>query len=244
MAKRSNLIVTLGLTVFIVGAAATYLVARGGDDDASPAAGSGKATVLVAAKPIPAGTSGANAVNGGMVKSKTVVESAKPATALTDPSQLVGRTANLGVAEGQILTSEQFQQAQTRIGTLKIPEGKTALALQLANVPGVAGFAGAGDHINIYGVVKSAVEAKGAPSVKLIMQNTEVLNVNGTTLAAAQGQPGGTGLVYLVAVTPAEAERLVYLTTFEQLYFSLVAQEQPAVDGTPGATNTDALRAL
>ena len=244
MAKRSNLIVTLGLTVFIVGAAATYLVARGGDDDASPAAGSGKATVLVAAKPIPAGTSGASAVNGGMVKSKTVVESAKPATALTDPSQLVGRTANLGVAEGQILTTEQFQQAQTRIGTLKIPEGKTALALQLANVPGVAGFAGAGDHINVYGVVKNAVDARGGPSVKLIMQNTEVLNVNGTTLAASQGQPGGTGLVYLLAVTPAEAERLVYLTTFEQLYFSLVAKEQPAVDGTPGASTADALRAL
>jgi Flp pilus assembly protein CpaB len=244
MAKRSNLIVTLGLTVFIVGAAATYLVARGGDDDASPAAGSGKATVLVAAKPIPAGTSGANAVNSGMVKSKTVVESAKPATALTDPSQLVGRTANLGVAEGQILTTDQFVQAQTRIGTLQIPEGKTALALQLANVPGVAGFAGAGDRINIYGVVKSAVEARGGPSVKLIMQNTEVLNVNGTTLAASQGQPGGTGLVYLLAVTPAEAERLVYLTTFEQLYFSLVAKEQASVDGTPGASNADALRAL
>src|SRR5919202_533588 len=173
MAKRSNLIVTLGLTVFIVGAAATYLVAG-----------------------------------------------------------------------GQILTTEQFQQAQTRIGTLKIPEGKTALALQLANVPGVAGFAGAGDHINIYGVVKSAVEAKGSASVRLIMQNPEVLNVNGTTLAAAQGQPGGSGLVYLLAVSPAEAERLVYLTTFEQLYFSLVAKEQPAVDNTPGATNADALRAL
>src|SRR5919108_6048309 len=106
MAKRSNLIVTLGLTVFIVGAAATYLVARGGGNDDTPAAGSGKATVLVAAKAIPAGTSGANAVNGGMVKSKTVPESAKPATALSDPSQLVGRTANLGVAEGQILTTD------------------------------------------------------------------------------------------------------------------------------------------
>ena len=59
------------------------------------------------------------------------------------------------------------------------------------------------------------------------MQNTEVLNVNGTTLAAAQGQPGGTGLVYLLAVSPVEAERLVYLTTFESLYFSLVARTLP-----------------
>ena len=38
MGKRSNLIVTLGLAVFIVGAAATYLVVRNSDDGSSPPA--------------------------------------------------------------------------------------------------------------------------------------------------------------------------------------------------------------
>ena len=224
MAKRSNLIVTLGLAVFIVGAMATYLILRDNGDE-TPAAGSGKVAVLVADKPIPAGTNGADAANGGLVKSKVVADSVKPANALTDPTQLAGRTATLGVPEGQIITSDQFQTTQTRIGTLKIPEGKTALALELANVPGVAGFAGAGDRINIYGVVKPDPEARRCRQRKLIMQNTEVLNVNGTTLAAAPGQPGGTGLVYLLAVTPVEAERLVYLTSFESLYFSLVTKD-------------------
>ncbi|MGH9155282.1 MAG: Flp pilus assembly protein CpaB [Acidimicrobiales bacterium] len=240
MAKRSNVIVTLGLAVFIVGAAATFLILRDDDNGGVPAAG--RVAVLVASKDIPAGTTGADAVNDGMVKTRNVVESAKPATALTDSSQLVGRTATLGVASGQVLTEEAFQQAQTRIGTLNIPDGKTALALQLGNVPGVAGFAGAGDRINIYGVVKASIEAKGQPAAHLIMQNTEVLNVNGAALAATQGQPGGTGLVYLLAVSPQEAERLVYMTTFEQLYFSLVSKNQRPVTTTPGATITDALR--
>jgi len=244
MAKRSNVIVTLGLAVFIVGAMATFLILRDTGED-TPAAGSGKVAVLVAAKPIPAGTNGSDAANGGLVKSKVVADSVKPANALTDPTQLAGRSASLGVPEGQIITSDQFQPTQTRIGTLKIPEGKTALALEMKNVPGVAGFAGAGDRINVYGVVKSSSEtAGGGPSVKLIMQNTEVLNVNGTTLAAAPGTPGGTGLVYLVAVTPVEAERLVFLTSFEQLYFSLVSKDQPAVGDTPGSSTLDALKAL
>ncbi len=243
MAKRSNVIVTLGLAVFIVGAMATFLILRDSGED-TPTAGSGRVAVLVAAKPIPAGTSGADAANGGLVKSKVVADSVKPANALTDPTQLAGRSASLGVPEGQIITSDQFQQTQTRIGTLKIPDGKTALALELANVPGVAGFAGAGDRINVYAVVKSSPDTAGAPSTKLIMQNTEVLNVNGTTLAAAPGQPGGTGLVYLLAVSPAEAERLVYLTSFESLYFSLVSKDQPAVGETPGSSNLDALKAL
>ena len=241
MGKRSNLIVTLGLAVFIVGAAATYLVVRSSDDGATSSAG--KVSVLVAAKPIPAGTTGTNVVTQGLIKTKAVDATAKPATAITDASQLAGKTVTLGVAEGQVLTLDQFQQAQTRIGTLKIPDGKTALALQLANVPGVAGFAGAGDRINIYGVVKPGSDPKNpGGAAHLILQNTEVLNVNGTTLAAAQGQPGGTGLVYLLAVTAAEAERLIYLSTFEQLYFSLVSKDAPPVGPTPGSSIADALR--
>jgi Flp pilus assembly protein CpaB len=243
MAKRSNVIVTLGLAVFIVGAAATFLIVRN-NDDSNPTAGSGRVAVLVASKPIPAGTTGADAVNQGWVKTKVVADSVKPANALTDPTQLAGRTASLGVPEGQIITESQFQQAQTRIGTLKIPDGKTALAIQLGNVPGVAGFAGAGDRINVYGVVKSDPNIAGQPSAHLIMQNTEVLNVNGTTLAAAPGTPGGSGLVFLLAVSPSEAERLVYLTSFENLYFSLVAKDAPLAGETPGTNPRDALRAL
>ena len=242
MGKRSNLIVTLGLAVFIVGAAATYLVVRNSDDgSAAPAAG--RASVLVADKAIPAGTTGAVAVSQGLVKGKTVDLAARPATALTDVSQLAGKTVTLGVSEGEILTSEQFQAAQTRIGTLNIPEGKTALAVQMNNVPGVAGFAGAGDRINVYGLIKPDTDPKNPQGAShLILQNTEVLNVNGANLAATQGQPGGVGLVYLLAVTAVEAERLAYLTTFHQLYFSLVSKDAAPVAGTPGSTIADALK--
>jgi len=242
MGKRSNLIVTLGLAVFIVGAAATYLVVRN-SDGGTAVAGAGKVTVLVADKPIPAGTTGASAVNSGMVKTKAIANAAKPVTALTDVSQLAGKTVTLGVSEGEILTTDQFQQAQTRIGTLKIPDGKTALAVQLANVPGVAGFAGAGDRINVYGVIKAGSDPKNpAGMAHLIMQNTEVLNVNGATLAAAQGQPAGTALLYLLAVSPTEAERLIYLSTFESLYFSLVSKDAAPVGATPGSSIADALK--
>lgn len=241
MGKRSNLIVTLGLAVFIVGAAATYLVVRNSDDGTASSAG--KVPVLVADKPIPAGTTGTAIVTQGMIKTTSVAPDARPTTAVSDASQLAGKTVTLGVSQGQILTLDQFQTAQTRIGTLQIPEGKTALALQLANVPGVAGFAGAGDRINIYGVVKPGSDPKNPQgAAHLIMQNTEVLNVNGANLAAAQGQPGGTGLVYLLAVSAAEAERLIYLSSFEQLYFSLVSKDAAPVGATPGASIADALR--
>jgi Flp pilus assembly protein CpaB len=130
---------------------------------------------------------------------------------------------------------------QTRIGTVAIPPGKTAVAVQLANVPGVAGFAGAGDRIDVYAVVKTS--ATGGPLSKLLLQSVEVLKVNGTTLAPTQGQPGGSGLVFLLAVTPTEAEQLSYLSTFEQLYFSLVPKDQATVPPTPGFGPADITKA-
>jgi Flp pilus assembly protein CpaB len=239
MAKRSNLIVTIGLAVFVAGAVATFLIVR--NDDAS--AGSGNGTpVLYAAQAIPSGTAGGDAVDQGLVKSRTVDIESKPANALSDPSQLVGKTAVAGVPEGALLTEDQFTVPQTRQGTLRIPDGKTALALQLGWVQGAGGFVASGDRIDIFGVVK---DGPGAPSAKLIMQNTEVLNVNVSGQTAA-GQPvsSDTKPIFLLAVTPQEAERLVYLTSFQQLYFSLVSKDAPAVGVTPGSSAADALKQL
>ncbi|MDQ4133842.1 MAG: Flp pilus assembly protein CpaB [Actinomycetota bacterium] len=235
--KRSNLIVALGLAVFVVGAAATYFFVKG-DDDSQAAPAADEASVLYAAGAIPGGTTGSAALEKGMVKTKTVDAGAKPAGALTDPSQLVGKTAAGSIPEGSILTLDHFRQPQTSIGTLKIPEGKTALALQLGYIPGVAGFARAGDHIDIFGVIKTG----GQEKAQLVMQNTEVLSVSAPAVAA--GQPADINPVFLLAVTPPQAEKLVYLSTFQALHFSLVPRDQAPVPGTPGAALPDALKQL
>src|SRR5436190_19694117 len=82
--QRPNLIVVLGLAVFVVGAAAAWLVLR--DNSSSSAADA--TTVLVADKPIAAGTTGQAAVAQGLIKVKKIDIKARPATALTDASQL------------------------------------------------------------------------------------------------------------------------------------------------------------
>jgi Flp pilus assembly protein CpaB len=238
MKKRSNLIVSLGLAVFVAGAAATFLVVRNSDDDSKVAGPA--AQVLYAAKTIPSGTSGSAAVDQGLVKTRSISASAKPPSALTDPSQLAGRTASVSVPEGAVITSEQFAVPQTRLGTVKIPAGKTALAVQLGFVPGVAGFVGSGDRIDVYGLME---EGPGAPSAKLIMQNTEVLSV---TPSGATAQAAGSEVkpIFLLAVSPQEAERLAFLTTFQQLYFSLVPKDAPPSGPTPGTASADALKQL
>ena len=240
MANRRKLLFGAGLAIFLVGGlmaalAVTRSSGRSGAGNEVPA--------LYAARPIPAGTTGAIAVNQGLVRARAVTATALPPGALTDVSQLAGTITAALVPQGKVLVIEDFPPAKTRLGNLRIPEGKTALAVQLKNVAGLAGFAAAGDRIDIYGVSReSAPSSTAGPSVHLIMQQVEVLNVNGGTVAAVQGKPDGADLVYLLAVTPADGERLIYLTSFQQLYFSLVPQGQIPVGSTPGAGPADSLR--
>jgi Flp pilus assembly protein CpaB len=236
MARRSKLTAAVGVLLLAVGAVATVRTLRG----SRPAAGSGT-SVLYAAKPITAGTTGAAAVQQGLVKAKTVSPDVAHPDVLVDTSQLAGTTSPTDIPAGRILTRAEFAPSQTRIGNLHIPRGKSALALQMTNVPGVAGFAGAGDRVNVYGAFENG-GGDGAARAQLVMQGVEVLKVNGTNLAPTQGQPEGTDLVFLLAVSPAEAERLVYLVTFEKLYFSLVPRDQAPVPPTPGFGAPDGSR--
>jgi Flp pilus assembly protein CpaB len=243
MARRSNVIVILGLAVFIVGAAATYFLVKdsGGSSSDSASPVSGGVAVLYASENIPAGTSGSAALEGGLIKSKNVTPGAKPPSALTDASQLSGRTTTVGVPQGSVLTEEALPIAQTRVGTVKIPDGKTALAVTMENVPGVAGYAGASDKIDIFGLSKPD---GGVSEGRLIMQNVEILSVNGANVTPGPGQPGAPDRVFLLAVDPTQAEKLAYLTHFEHLYFSLVPKDQGAVAPTPGVDATSAMQAL
>jgi pilus assembly protein CpaB len=229
MTRKTRATMLAGLTILAVGAGgAIFLRARG----ARPSSTSTAAVrVYFAAGPVPAGTAGPTALAEGRIRTKNLDPAAVPANPVTDPSQLSGRVAASPIPEGALLTTDMFPDPQTRIGTIVIPPGKRALSLELAPVAGVSGFAGAGDRIDVYGVVKTEGTA---PGVRLVLQGVDVLNVNGAGLPAAQGQPGSPNLIYLLAVTPADAERLIYLSEFEKLYFDLVPKGEAPVK-TPGA---------
>ncbi|HEX8771000.1 MAG TPA: Flp pilus assembly protein CpaB [Acidimicrobiales bacterium] len=219
----------IGLFIFVAGGlGAGYAATR---NSSSASSSRGDVEVLYTAAPIDVGTAGAAALSDGRIASKRLASGTLPADAVTSVSEVSGRVAAAKIPAGTVVTAAMFPPPQTRIGTVVIPKGMRALSLELASVPGVSGFAGAGDRIDVYRVAKG----EGVPpGVHLELQNIEILNVNGGGLAAAQGQPSGANLVYLVAVTPADAERLIYLSQFEKMYFDLVPKGEPSVS-TPGA---------
>ena len=234
MTSRTRTALLAGVALLVAGGAgAAYLGTRGTPVDAS----AGKVAMYYAAGPVQAGTAASVALADGSIRAKAVLPEERPADAVTDASQLSGRIAGSTIAAGTTITLPMFPAPQTRIGTVVIPPGKRALALEIQPLAGVAGFVGAGDHIDVYGIVKSGATP---PSVRLVLQSVEVLNVNGAGLPTVQGQPGSPNLIYLLAVSPVDAERLIYLNEFEKLYFDLVPSGEAPVK-TPGAGPAGAL---
>ena len=233
MTTRTKAALLAGVTLFVAGGGgAAYLSSRDSGDDRAIA----KVQAYYAATTVEPGTAASTALAQGAIRIRAVPPSERPSNGVTDPTQLAGRVAGAAIPAGSMVTTDMFPDPQTRIGTVLIPAGKRALALELDPVAGVAGFAGAGDRIDVYGVANE----NGVPTVRLVLQGVDVLNVNGAGLPAAQGQPGSPNLIYLLAVTPVDAERLIYLNEFEKLYFDLVPKGEGPVR-TPGAGASSAL---
>ncbi|HUQ62134.1 MAG TPA: Flp pilus assembly protein CpaB [Acidimicrobiales bacterium] len=234
MTTRTKTALVVGLVIFLVGGGgAAYLATR---PSSTPVRTTGQVEVFYTTAPIGVGTAGATALADGRIRTKKMPS--RPAAAVTSSSQMSGRVAASAIPVGSIVTADMFPAPQTSIGTVVIPAGKRALSLKLGSVQGVSGFVAAGDRIDVYRVSKSEVLEPLPPAyVELALQGVEVLKVDDGAAAgadAAAAQPKGGDLTFLVAVSPEDAEKLIYLTEFEHMYFDLVPRDSPTVQ-TPGA---------
>jgi hypothetical protein len=122
--------------------------------------------------------------------------------------------------------------------TFTIPAGKQAVAVQVAFVAGLAGYAQAGDLVNVYATVEkvqTGPDANAAPQVaKLILPAVQVLTVTGPGPGSGDGRT-----TYLLALDAAQAEQAIFFSRFESLWMTLVPKGQPSAS-TPGRTYKNA----
>lgn len=103
-----------------------------------------------------------------------------------------------------------------------IPPGHQAVALDVPYVNGIAGYARAADHVNVFGVFKNnaANASLPNPAAKLVLSDIEVL-------AVTNPAPGATGnSTYVLSVDAAQAEQIIYLASFESTYLTLARDHQ------------------
>lgn len=129
-------------------------------------------------------------------------------------------------------SSAQPAAAAAAPAPVKVPAGKEAVAIQVPTVPGLAGYAQVDDEVNVYGTFKDRqpnAAVKGPPLAKLVLSGAKVLAV---TAPPAGAEAGNT--TYLLAVNPGDAEKVIYLASFESVWLSLSADGAPQIPATPG----------
>jgi pilus assembly protein CpaB len=213
--------------------------------------------VVVAAVDIPLGT----IITADMVTAQKDVEvTAVTAGALQVPSQAIGQKVFVAVTAGQQITAAMIQQGG---GTGAIhPDpgpGKRAFAFSVNETTGVGDLVQVGDYVDVLvtenvtvvqknpdGTVATVPGVGNALTVKmpLLLEHIQVIGLISSTAAPApaQGAPaasaapvltGGSKLL-IVAVTPAQAEVLLFARTsgtLDVVYRSADDTQTVATDG-------------
>jgi Flp pilus assembly protein CpaB len=236
MAKRSNVLVVLGVAFFALGAAIVFLLLRDDTSSVSAGAATSSSQVLVATTDIAAGTSGEDLVAKGMVEAKAFPPGQIAPGALTSTALLANQAVAADIDKGAQLTASSLRASQARRTSVVIPEGKQAVAVQLGFVPGMGGYVSPGDRVNMYSVVRNGVadpdnpgDSPCNPRVHLFLSNVEVLEVaTGMAPVDETKERAGSGpITYVLALDPFEAERVIFLSSNEGLHLALPGDQAP-----------------
>jgi Flp pilus assembly protein CpaB len=171
--------------------------------------GEEKVPVLVAARDIPAGTSGADVIDQKFLKKQTVLRKAVVAGAISSPDDLARYVATQDVYEGEQVSTRRFALPKDQ-GIRSQIKG-TQRAYQLEGDPNqtLAGTLKAGDHVDVVG----SWELNDTQTVsRVVLRNLLVL----TAPDAASGgevvtSPGSGGEVVQIRVTDAQSQKLIWI---------------------------------
>ena len=217
MKSRSSTIIGAGVAVAILGAALVFLYAHSLQGSAGAATGTNVAA-FVAKTTIPIGTK-ADALST-FVKGQSVPASARPADALTSLSQITNLQTLRNISAGEVVAVSQFRPSSASVAPtngLAIPAGKNAVSVTAPVPQAVAGYVSAGDLVNIY------MTSKSDQSARLLLSYVPVLAVvPANTPKIAATAPVTTDVSFTLALSPQDAEKIIFAQTYEALWYGLV----------------------
>jgi Flp pilus assembly protein CpaB len=240
--------VLLGIAFFVVGLAAVYLVTK--DDNGGGGSGDSQVTTVVATRVINSGSLGDELIQQGALKEIKVPGGQRLADAVGSVESLRNTRFTQGFAKDQQISQGGVQSLGSSI---EIPKGFEAVAVQVDFVAGGAGYVHVGDRVNLYGVYKdTASKTNGALHVTQVAGHAELVLTNVTVLdvsldipprrsqaaaddtGTAPSRVGSQPITYLLSLKTVDVEKVVFLTSFEEIYATLVPKKAAAAGPTEG----------
>jgi pilus assembly protein CpaB len=253
---RRLLAAAAALVVALIGVAGVVGYARTADRRAL--AGQQVVHAFVADKAVPAGTTAGNAVREGLMIQKLIARAAVPDDVLTSIDggydELV---ATSQIQPGELVLRTRFAARGTTQGTLLVPEGLLAVSVALDDPSHVGAFVGVGSKVAVFDTfnVRDTASTDVSPAgdhlqdahenlraTRLLLPSVEVLAV-GTATTASGGEPdpkasaavdtnaAASAGLFTLAVSQAQAERLVHGSRTGTLTFALLGPGAAASTG-------------
>lgn len=203
------------------------------------------ATVIVSKQDIPAQSSLDNLISNGAFATLQIPLNAVVQGAITDVSQLEGKSTAFPILQGEQITTARLQGSSTQVsgGVLGIPEGQKALTLPIALPQAVGGVIQAGDHVTLYATFEDVSIINATLDQLLAGKQTDtkkhdIGSFTVTVVADVQvlkvanplaDQSGGDVSMLTLALSPEDAQKVVFSQEKGKVWLALLP---------PGETGT------
>ena len=255
MSSRRTLILIAAVLVGAVAAYALYTYVGGIEDEANDNAE--RVTIFKIVQDIPKGTFGDEAFAQGLIEEDVIAKEYRPATAITQPSQIDGFVAISDLPANQVVVSNQFVTQAASLSTFSslLKNNEVAITISVDQIRGVAGLLVPGDFVNMLvttapegGTTAVVGEGEAPPAedatgvflqpARLLYHKVQILAV-GQTRKLEPGETADTnedgtpvttttsGLITFAV--PMDAAQKIASVEGSQFYLTLVAKDyQPA----------------
>ena len=242
---RRKALLAVAAVIAALGTMLVFLYVKGADTRADERYQA--VQVLRVVKEIAPGETVEAAQAAGKIETSSVSQKDLLPEALTTTDGIAGKTATTTIYKGEQLTSSKFGTTGSASG-LTIPKGKIAISINLTDPARVAGFVNPGDRVAIF--MSGTGGADGGTFARLLLPRIQVIGAGTTTMVATTTtDPEGVATtdqlpktLLTVAVTQAEAERVLYASSNGELSFGLLNKDSK-VAASKGVTGTSLFKA-
>jgi pilus assembly protein CpaB len=240
MGRRSVLLVA-ALVVAALGTTMLFLYVDGVKSDA--VAEKKSVSVLVAKKPIPAGTSYKDASDAASFEKKTISRDAVVDGALGATDPLVGKVTTTTIYAGEQIIPQMFGDPG-EISTLSVPAGMLAISVSLDDPAQVAGFVDAGTDVAIF-VTSPVAKAGGRDQTQLLLSKVKVLAIGSQTAVPQDTTTSGTEeasvpkTILTIAVDQKNYQKVLFASTHGKLNLGLLGTGATPSTAVPGTNESN-----
>lgn len=243
-------VVIIVVALFLAGVAALFAGRYLNSARSNIAGESQPVEVLVAQEDVPQGTPADEMLSKKMVTLQQVPRRFTAAGAVSTGKAIQGMVLSTPLTRGQQITPDQFAAPEAAGLAFSIPKQQLAIAIPIDEVTGVGGLLKPGDHVALY-VTLSPGPRGEKDLTKLLLADAKVLAVgtslrgesapsqnksSGAVASRTEGDAAAAAKTITLAVSPADAERVVFAEDTGRVWCALLPATAGDVPAGTGQT--------